>query len=498
MNLPVKREISINQNCEVALYQRSSDNFFKLKKLTECYNLEDYWIRESDGFIDATKVLAKVPKRFSLLLQRQDFLSTLEQTSQELKLKLDYDILNDQSICYQERLYRLYSQLYDYQKIENYSIIWLHRKLAKNLNHNENLRHAIADWEQRTIPGSERECYITEISDGNSDDDRQNHQNQSPSLCLLRSVGCEITLYDAKDLLCLKVTNLQRSWSFLIDLETFRIYLDKRLLLTYGFNTEPKQPTLDRQILLSDEELRLAQTSKCTLDQLIPPDMLLEYEESSVGSSKGVETALMLYREGKCDVVELIPQHFAQNVHWMQLAVENIINSTLGETVREKLQHLGYTSPFLKSKVTLHETYTELKFGDVIVRQRNSDGFISANDFYRPFGKNLGDWLRYDSTFEFFKETAINEQLNFNLAYKTNSAKTRIAACFPDLIERRGGSPEAGGGTWVHPLISLKLAIDLSPAFAARAMKIIADYYASKSQFFVQSSLEPILLMSND
>ncbi len=74
---------------------------------------------------------------------------------------------------------------------------------------------------------------------------------------------------------------------------------------------------------------------------------------------------------------------------------------------------------------------------------------VSATEMAKPFGKETKDWLKNQSTKDF-----INELSNVrNLLYA-------------DLVQVKQGSPENGGGTWLHEDIAMEFARWLSPKFA--------------------------------
>lgn len=50
---------------------------------------------------------------------------------------------------------------------------------------------------------------------------------------------------------------------------------------------------------------------------------------------------------------------------------------------------------------------------------------------------------------------------------------------FPQLILSKGGSPETGGGTWIHPDLAIQLAQWCSKAFAIQVSRWIREWMAS-------------------
>lgn len=64
--------------------------------------------------------------------------------------------------------------------------------------------------------------------------------------------------------------------------------------------------------------------------------------------------------------------------------------------------------------------------------------------------------------------------LEIRCSKTSNSALTRVSESFPDLIQRKAGSPANGGGTWIHPLLALQLAQWVARKFADRVIIYLA------------------------
>ena len=102
-------------------------------------------------------------------------------------------------------------------------------------------------------------------------------------------------------------------------------------------------------------------------------------------------------------------------------------------------------------------------FRDGIIRQNHKTGWFNATDLIQVANqyrtqiglekKLIADYLRNNSTKEFIKE--ILDRENLSLAYESKKGK--------------------GGGTWVHPLILIDIAMWLSPDFKYEAMKWLED-----------------------
>lgn len=105
----------------------------------------------------------------------------------------------------------------------------------------------------------------------------------------------------------------------------------------------------------------------------------------------------------------------------------------------------------------------ERPFRDGIVRQNHKTGWFNAtdllkvaNEYRTQIGLNkkaIADYLKNDSTKEFIKEILDRESLS--KAYES----------------KKGNS----GGTWVHPLLLIDIAMWLSPEFKYEAMQWLQD-----------------------
>jgi len=102
----------------------------------------------------------------------------------------------------------------------------------------------------------------------------------------------------------------------------------------------------------------------------------------------------------------------------------------------------------------------------VVIQQRRSDGFINATAMAVAHGKDVENWLKTDETFELV--AALGRRLNIqpNSSKKRNSDSTRVSGTYPTLVIVKRGSPELGGGTWVHHKLAIHLAQKCNPDFA--------------------------------
>lgn len=436
------------------------------------------WIREADGFIRGDSLQNFSVKNFTKLFNQRSFITTLETAVEKLGLKLDYDLLNEQSLVTNERIYRLYQPLYDYQIIEGEHTIWLHPELAMLLDRSYQIPRAIHDWEQRTVKHIDTPaCYITQIHSHHLTADKF---AKADELASFRVTDCLIELYDAEDLIGLKITHDQSHWQFFLCLDDRRIYISNNLVAHW--NQKPNE--FKSSQYYAEEELSAARHQYTTLERLLEKQDTLCMRDCKVVDESELSKTYLYYQSESIHGYHriLIDPVAAKTINYLL----KIVNQNFQQTddfneVRLQLVKMGYTSPLLIESLTKQEEYKTIKFGDISVRQRLRDGFVSANDFYRPFGKKLSDWLKNDSTFKFFKAIAKKEQLIFNCDKNSHTVYTRVSACFPDLIERKSGSPEVGGGTWIHPLIALNLAQSVSSEYAAQVVYILRDYYVNKA-----------------
>ena len=392
-------------------------------------------------------------------LLRQNIINVLEGVARKLELDLDYSILEDESLEYDQRIYQCYSKLFQINRFEGEVGIWYHPKLMKMITTDESHLQLIHDWERRR----EENLTITQISAPNL----SCHRDES-NLSKLRIKDCQISLYDAPDLLCLKASNSRQEWTFYLDLEKLTVSIDvdlvdqwKQKLAAYSNRYERKLSegdicNYDPTSTITDDPDEIL--SLVNIDQTIA----IAYSIEAINGKNFVPDSM---KDALCKLCTTVKEDFGD------------LNP------RKVLGKLGYFSPHYKSKesaIAIEDSYRTLSFGDISVRQRESDSFVSANDMYRPFGKDLSHWLKSDQTFEFFKAVAEKEQLNCNSRICGSSAHTRITASFPQLIERRNGAPKHGGGTWISPLIALNLAQSVDAKFAADAVYVLAAYFGNR------------------
>jgi hypothetical protein len=93
------------------------------------------------------------------------------------------------------------------------------------------------------------------------------------------------------------------------------------------------------------------------------------------------------------------------------------------------------------------------------IRQREKDGYLSATDMCKAFGKLFADYNRLTSTVDY-------------MAAVLNDMGIPIS----ELVQTRKGGIPTEQGTWVHPLIATHLAQWLSPKFSLQVNKWVLRY----------------------
>lgn len=113
------------------------------------------------------------------------------------------------------------------------------------------------------------------------------------------------------------------------------------------------------------------------------------------------------------------------------------------------------------------------KIGECEVSQRTSDGFFNASYLLQEWNNRNPSKLRKMDNFwksthleELMVEIAKNE-LNFTSVNPTD-VRNALTSISKARLDR-------GGGTWMHPILFVKFAMYLNPAFEYQVIKFIAD-----------------------
>lgn len=129
----------------------------------------------------------------------------------------------------------------------------------------------------------------------------------------------------------------------------------------------------------------------------------------------------------------------------------------------------------------------------MVVEQRSTDGFINGTAMCVAHEKDISDWLKTDETWELVNALAESMTVEPKDRKSGNSVYTRVSATFPSLVIVRRGSPETGGGTWLHPDLAIQLAQWCSPAFAIQVSRWIREWMTTgRNPIATQADLDRV------
>jgi KilA-N domain len=117
----------------------------------------------------------------------------------------------------------------------------------------------------------------------------------------------------------------------------------------------------------------------------------------------------------------------------------------------------------------------------VIVEQRITDGFINGTAMAVAHKKDITQWFRTRDVLELFIALADDLNQNSNPVNLQDLDVSRLspskyAEMFPFAITVKRGSPETGGGTWLHPDIAVQLAQHCNKPFAIQVSRWIREW----------------------
>lgn len=112
----------------------------------------------------------------------------------------------------------------------------------------------------------------------------------------------------------------------------------------------------------------------------------------------------------------------------------------------------------------------------VTVEQRNTDGFINGTAMCSAHSKEISNWLKTDDTWDLVVALAEDLGVKPNPSKKTDSYKTRVSSIYPSLVIVKKGSPEFGGGSWIHPDLAIDLASWCSKKFAIQVSRWVQEW----------------------
>jgi hypothetical protein len=143
------------------------------------------------------------------------------------------------------------------------------------------------------------------------------------------------------------------------------------------------------------------------------------------------------------------------------------------------------------------------EFNGVSIEQRSTDGFINGTAMCTACDKKIDAWLRTKDTLRLFDALAVDLGLEINYSNLSNLDEATLsgakyAKIFAGLILSRGGSPESGGGTWIHPDLATPLAQWCSPAFAIQVSRWVQDWAVTgRNPVANQADLDRVTYRSN-
>ena len=133
------------------------------------------------------------------------------------------------------------------------------------------------------------------------------------------------------------------------------------------------------------------------------------------------------------------------------------------------------------------------------VEQRVSDGFINVTAMCVAHEKELNDWFTTQDTFDLFLALAQDLEIEFKTGEFRDLVIPRLSASkyskmFPSLVLSKRGSPETGGGTWLHPDLAIQLAQWCSKPFAIQVSRWIREWITTgKNPVYDQLDLDRVV-----
>lgn len=124
----------------------------------------------------------------------------------------------------------------------------------------------------------------------------------------------------------------------------------------------------------------------------------------------------------------------------------------------------------------------------------NSDGWFNATQAAAKFGKEPTAWIRQSDTAEYIAALCKRKGnsgfvTEFNkikdLDSKNSSTRSKLLSLVKStgFVKAKAGSPENGGGTWLHPKLAVAFARWLDPDFAVWCDEQIDDIVRSGKQW---------------
>lgn len=120
----------------------------------------------------------------------------------------------------------------------------------------------------------------------------------------------------------------------------------------------------------------------------------------------------------------------------------------------------------------------------IAIEQRSTDGFINGTAMCVAHDKKINDWFRSQDALELFIALAIDLDPDSNCGDSRNLDVSTLSAAkytemFVGLIISRAGSPQTGGGTWLHPDLAVQLAQWCNKPFALQVSRWVREWMTS-------------------
>ena len=112
----------------------------------------------------------------------------------------------------------------------------------------------------------------------------------------------------------------------------------------------------------------------------------------------------------------------------------------------------------------------------VIVEQKRADGFINATAMCAAHGKEIKQWFRNEESIEIIQALADDLGLQIKGEVSHLSSTINVSRVYPELVTAKLGSPDNGGGTWVHPDLAIQIAQWCNKPFAIQVSRWIREW----------------------
>lgn len=464
---------------QVLPYERSLSVYNYL--LSKPLKIRSVFIREEDGFVNALAIYQGARFNLRKMLEDSALLVALKGYYAASTGKTKTFDLTPEALGIQ-----IYHQFLDYLDVTDNgnekTFLWIHPEVIKLYAPDDTqLQSSIDDWYQRV--GDRLHDERLHICNLSINIDSQLFAKKLPSqydnkLVDFLPTGCEVTLVETIESMYLKVTAKDFTWSFAIDLLSKIVFVDAGLLVIWGLELD--------DVALPDVYTWMVASSIFGKNNILLRMSSYDYPLFSLQLDwdiKNSSGSIYFSDRGKPQFLHC-PIEFAQAMDKVTKFVNDSLVGMDANNIRFFLAKQGFTSPFIKQvnetaivPVTDSLPYLTIAVvNGVEIRQRNNDGFIDATAMAVAHDKDLSHWLRNEEIFKLFASRAKLEGIKFKSPDLGTSNYIRVAETFPELIDRKQGSPKNGGGTWLHPKLSYSLAMWCDSDFGALVQDIVDDW----------------------